>query len=86
MRSGMICLLFLVSALMGGCAEAEPLRSASHPPVHLTSWHTYWDMEGGSHDYAALHKKLDAISYFAVCYDEHDALYVPDEVHAMGKE
>ena len=86
MRSGMICLLFLLCVLMGGCVEAEPLRSAQHPPVHLTAWHSYWDMEGGSQDHAALRKKLDAISYFAVSYDENDTLYVPEEVRAMVEE
>ena len=86
MRSGMICLLLSVGMLLGGCAEAEPLHSGHHDPVRLTTWQTYWDMEGGSHDYAALRKKSDAISCFAVCYDEHDALYVPEQVHEMVKE
>ena len=86
MRSGMICLLFAASVLLGGCVEAEPLRSGTHPPVHLTAWQTYWDMEGGRNDYAALRKKTDAISCFAVSYDENDTFYVPEEVRAMVEE
>ena len=86
MRSGMVCLLFAVSVFLGGCAEAEPLQSGHHTPVHLTTWHTYWDMEGGTKDYAALRKKMNAISYFAVSYDENDALYVPEEIRAMAQE
>jgi len=85
MRPGMICLLFAASVLLGGCVEAEPLRSGPHPPVHLASWQTYWDMEGGRNDYDLLRKKMDAISYFAVAYDENDALYVPEAVHAMAE-
>lgn len=84
MRSGMICLLLSAGILLGGCAEAEPLKSGHHVPVHLTTWQSYWDMEEGSRDYASLHKKLDAVSCFAVCYDENDMLYVPDEVRAMA--
>ena len=86
MRSGMICLLIALSVMLSGCVEAEPLQSGRHSPVHLTAWQTYWDMEGGSQDHAALHKRMDAISYFAVCYDEHDAFYVPDAVRAMAAE
>lgn len=85
MRPGMICLLFAASVLLGGCVEAEPLRSGPHPLVHLTAWQTYWDMEGGRNDYDLLRKKMDAISYFAVAYDENDALYVPEAVRAMAE-
>lgn len=85
MRPGMICLLFAASVLLGGCVEAEPLRSGPHPPVHLAAWQTYWDMEGGRNDYDLLRKKMDAISYFAVAYDENDALYVPEAVRAMAE-
>ena len=80
MRLGLICMLFSAGMLLGGCAEAEPLRSTSHPPVHLTTWQTYWDTDGGRQDYHAIQKKLDAVAVFAVCYDENDALYVPEQV------
>lgn len=86
MRWGMISLLLALGVMLGGCAEAEPLRSGHHAPVHLTTWHTYWDMEGGRQDHAALRKKMDAISYFAVSYDENDALHVPEGIYAMAKE
>ena len=86
MRSGMVCLLFAASVLLGGCAEAEPLQSGHHTPVHLATWHAYWDMESGTQDHAALRKKMDAVSYFAVSYDENDALYVPEEIRSMAQE
>lgn len=85
MRVVMTGLLFAVNVLIGGCAQAEPMQSGAHPPVRLTAWHTYWDVAGGSADEAVLHKKLDAVSLFAVCYDAHDALYVPPQVREMAE-
>ena len=84
MRLCMICLLVAAAGLLGGCVEAEPMKSDTHDPVSLTVWQTYWDMESGAEDYAALHKKVDAVVYFAVSYDENAVPYVPEEVRAMA--
>ena len=83
MRYSVTVLFLLFALLLGSCAGAEPLRSGEHPPVRLTVWQTYWDREDGAAEYAALRRQVEAVSLFAVCYDENDALLVPDEVRTM---
>ena len=83
MRYSVTVLFLLFALLLSSCAGAEPLRSGEHPPVRLTVWQTYWDREDGAAEYAALRRQVEAVSLFAVCYDENDALLVPDEVRTM---
>ena len=76
--------LFLAAGLsLGGCAQAEPLQSAPHAPVELSSWHVRWDAAAGDADYRAMRGKLSKVVIFAACYDERDELYVPQEVQAL---
>lgn len=76
--------LFLAAGLsLGGCAQAEPLQSAPHAPVELSSWHVHWDAAAGDAAYRAMRGKLSKVVIFAACYDEKDELYVPQEVQAL---
>ena len=77
--------MFLAAGLsLGGCAQAEPLKSAPHAAVELGAWHSCWDVKGGEGDYRMMRGKLAKVAVFAVCYDEKDELYVPEEVKSMA--
>ncbi len=81
----LIVALFLAAGVsLGGCAQAEPLKSAPHARVELAAWHTWWDAAGGESDYRLLREKLAKVVLFAVCYDEKDALYIPKEVQSLA--
>ena len=75
----------LVTILLSGCAMAEPIKSGEHPPVKLSAWMASWDADSGKKEYGKVKKRLDAVSCFAVCYDEKDELLVPKEIRDMLK-
>lgn len=83
MRWLMLGMVLAAGISLGGCVQAEPLKSAPHAPVELASWHVYWDAAGGEDDYRAVGEKLNKIVIFAVCYDDKDELYVPAEVPSL---
>ena len=77
--------MFLAAGLsLGGCVQAEPLKSAEqHARVELSSWHAYWDVAGGESDYRKMREKLAKVAIFAVCYDDKDELFIPEEVKTL---
>lgn len=76
--------LFLIAVVsLGGCAKAEPLKSAPHTPVEFATWQVYWDVKSGEEDYRATREKLAKVSIFAVCYDEDDNFHIPKEVQTL---
>ncbi len=83
MRWLMLGLFLFTGCILGGCVQAEPLKSAPHTPVTFATWQVYWDVKSGEDDYRLMRDKLDKVAIFAVCYDEDDVFYIPKDLQTL---
>lgn len=81
-----VIILSLTALFLSGCAMAEPMRSGDHPPVKLSAWMAEWDAKSGQAEFKKWKNRLNAVSCFAVYYDQEDKPYATKELRDLAKQ
>lgn len=89
----------LISVVLAGCgnttSESSPSSiSEKYPEIvelkkddmKLTVWTVYWDTQRTVRNIMTYSDKIDAISTFAVYYDENEQLFIPDETQKISRK
>ncbi len=79
-------LLAVMLSVLTGCAFNSPVKADAKETVRISSWIAYWDLEAGDKDLQRIETKLDKLSYFCAYFDQHDRLFIPQELSDKQKK